>query len=165
MKIDWPLESQSLRASLHEDISRNFVESWNNGIDADMPTFLSQFSATVDWYDHAFFIRHKGPEGLAAFRTSWLKAIKDFRSDIRSIHTIEGGTVVQCIYHGTMIGPLPGRKASGKSFAANVLIVLGINEEDKIQKVDEYYSATLDEAGDVDTYRLMNPRPPHPAKL
>ena len=44
-----------------------------------------------------------------------------------------------------MVGPLPGRAASGKTFRANVLILLKIKEGGKIQRVDEYYSATLDE--------------------
>ena len=65
-----------------------------------------------------------------------------------------------------MVGPLPGRKASGRTFAANVLIMLGIDGENKIEKVDEYYSATLDEAGDVGTYKLMSaPRKRGPEKI
>ncbi|MCJ1333439.1 hypothetical protein MMC10_010138 [Thelotrema lepadinum] len=145
------------RAELYTKISRRFIDSWNNGIDADVPTFLSQFSSTVDWHDHAFFIRHEGSEAMAPFRTRWLTSIKNFRCDIKSIKVVEDGSVIQCVYNGTMVGALPGRKASGKTFKANVLIMLGINEENKIQKVDEYYSATLDEAGDVDTYKLINP--------
>ena len=157
-----PAESQ---AETYRKISRNFIESWNNGIDADMPTFLSQFSPTVDWHDHAFFIRHKGLGSLAPFRTSWLTAIKNFHCDIKSIRVVEDGAVIQCLYHGTMVGALPSKKASGRTFAANVLIMLGVNEDNKIQKVDEYYSATLDEAQDIQTYKLTSPPERGPGKL
>ena len=153
------------REALHKKISTTFVNSWNNGIDADMQTFLSQFSPTVDWYDHAFFIRHKGLGGMASFRTSWLTSIKDFSADIESINVIEGGTVVRVVYHGTMVGKLPGRVPSGKTFHAKVLILLGINKEGKIQNVDEYYSALLDESTGVDSYHLMNARKKGSSKI
>lgn len=93
---------------------------------------------------------------MAAFRTAWLTAIKDFRCDIKSIRLVGDGTVIQCVYNGTMVHSLPGRKASGRTFAANVLIMLGIDGANKIEKVDEYYSATLDEGGDVETYKLIS---------
>ena len=101
-------------------------------------------------------MRHKGVDSMGPFRTAWLTAIKDFRSDIKSIRLVEDGTVIQCVYNGTMVGPLPGRRASGRTFAANVLIILGIDQQNQIEKVDEYYSATLDEAGDVEMYRLIS---------
>ena len=55
-----------------------------------------------------------------------------------------------------MVGKLPGRPASGKSFQANVLILLRINDDGKIERVDEYYTATLDEGVDLKSYSLMN---------
>lgn len=151
LPANWSAESPHQRAQLFEAISRTFVASWNNGLDADMATFLRQFSRTIDWYDHAFYLRQKGLEDLAAFRTGWLTAIKDFRCEIKSIRPVADGAAIQCVYHGAMVGPLLGRKPSGKTFAANVLVLLGINGEGKIQTVDEYYSATLDEAGDTET--------------
>ena len=125
--------------------SRDFVKSWNNGIDADTDTFLAQFSPSIDWYDHAFFLHHRGRETLPEFRRNWLTNIRDFHCEIKSIDLIPSGWVVRCVYHGTMVGPPPGRRASGKSFQNHVLIMLGIGEDGKIGRVDEYYTATLDE--------------------
>ena len=55
-----------------------------------------------------------------------------------------------------MVGKLPGRRASGKSFQTNVLILLHINGDGKIERVDEYYTATLDQGVDLKGYPLMN---------
>ena len=55
-----------------------------------------------------------------------------------------------------MVGELPGRPASGKSFQTNVLVLLRINDDDKIERVDEYYTATLDQGVDLEGYLLMN---------
>ena len=77
-----------LQADIYKEISRKFVESWNTGIDADPSTFLGQFSPTVEWYDHAFFIQHRGLGSMAAFRTMWLTAIQDFRCDIKYIRLV-----------------------------------------------------------------------------
>lgn len=142
------------------------MKSWTNGLAADMSTFLAQFSPTVEWYDHAFFTQRRGLGSLARFRASWLTAIKNFGTDIEAIDILEDGTaVIRCVYHGTMVGPLPGRPASGKTFRANVLILLKINEERKIQRVDEYYTATLDEGVDVKNYKLLNGEKRKPGKL
>lgn len=138
-------------------VSTNFVDSWTNGLSADIPTFLAQFSPQIEWYDHAFFARRRGHSSLARFRTRWLTAIENFGTDIKATDILEDGTaVIRCVYHGTMVGPLPGRAASGKTFRANVLILLKINEEGKIQRVDEYYTATLDEGVDVEDYKLLD---------
>lgn len=102
---------------------------------------------------------------MERFRTSWLTAIGDFKAEIKSIDVIEGGTVIRCVYTGTMVGPLPGRAASGKTFETNSLILLGINEDGKIQRVDEYYTATLDECPGVEKYTLMSAGRSGSAKL
>ena len=142
------------------------MKSWTTGLSADTPTFLAQFSPTVEWYDHAFFTQRQGLSSLARFRTNWLTAIKDFGIDIKAIDVLEDSTaVIRCVYHGTMVGPLPGRPASGKTFRANVLILLKINEERKIQRVDEYYTATLDEGVDVKNYKLLGGEKQKPVKL
>lgn len=131
-----------------------------------MSTFLTQFSPTIEWYDHAFFTQRRGLNSLARFRTNWLTAIQNFGTDIEAIDVLEDGTaVVRCVYHGTMVGPLPGRPASGKTFRANVLILLKINAERKIERVDEYYTATLDEGVDVKNYKLLNGEKRKPGKL
>lgn len=104
------------KEAIHKQISTAFIDSWNTGINADKSTFLAQFSPTVDWYDLAFFIRHKVLEGLARFRTQRLTSIKDFRAEVKAIDYTKSGTVVQCVYHGVMVGKLLGWPASGKSF-------------------------------------------------
>lgn len=69
--------------------------------------------------------------------------------------------IIRCIYDGRMVGDLPGRKASGRRFRTNVLIVLRVcaggegEGEGKIERVDEYYTATLDEGCDVEEYKLV----------
>lgn len=154
-----PLDSDArieARATLYKQIATNFVNSFTNGLDADIPTFLAQFSPTVDWYDHAFFLHPVGFKGMERFRTAWLTAIRDFKAEITSIDVIEGGTVIRCVYNGTMVGAMPGRPASGKDFQANSLIMLGIDEDGKIQRVDEYYTATLDECKGLEHYTLMS---------
>ena len=130
-----------------------------------MRAFLSQFTAEAEWYDHAFGLQCRGHSALAVFRTGWLRAIKDFRASIKSIELLtptggdgqgRGGAVIRCLYTGTMVGRVGKRPASGRSFAANTLIVLQIDERDgKISRVDEYYSATFDELGDVETYQIV----------
>lgn len=150
---------------MHKQISTTFIDSWNSGINANKSTFLAQFSPTVEWYDHAFFIRHQGLGGLARFRTQWLISIKDFRADVKAIEVTKSGTYIQCVYHGIMVGNLPGRPASGKTFQTNVLILLHINEDGKIEKVDEYYTATLDQGVDTEGYSLMNSEKSRTEKL
>lgn len=67
--------------------------------------------------------------------------------------------LIRCVYDGIMAGDLPGRKASGKRFRVNVLIVLKIDgRSGKIERVDEYYTATLDEGCDVWKYKLVSGR-------
>ena len=97
---------------------------------------------------------------MADFRRKWLTAIKDFGTDITAIDVVpdKREVIVRCVYRGIMVGTLPGRQASGKLFRTNVLIVLGIDEMGKIQRVDEYYTATLDQGRDVSEYRLVRPR-------
>ena len=151
-------EDEKEKEALYKQISTTFIHSWVTGLHADTSLFLAQFSPTVDWYDHAFFIRHKGLNGMADFRTTWLTAIKDFGIDVEAIDVIKGGTVIRCVYHGTMVGKLPGRPASGKSFRTKVIILLGIGEGGKIERVDEYYTARVDEGMELEGYRLMGAR-------
>lgn len=153
----------------YKQIATTFVDSWCSGLDADMATFLAQFSRGVRWYDHAFFMQHRGHEGIAEFRTGWLTAIKDFGTDITAVDVIFGkGKVeimIRCVYHGTMVGKLPGRRASGKYFRTNVILVLRIDDEGKIERVDEYCTATLDEGCEIMDYRLAGAKSRAEAKL
>ena len=120
-------------------------------------------------------MQHRGHAGMTSFRSRWHKAIKDFSTDIVAIDSLPAKGVaaakreaekdekeeilIRCIYDGMMAGDLPGRKASGKRFRTNVLIVLKIEAESgKIERVDEYYTATLDEGCDVSGYVLAGGR-------
>ena len=92
--------------------------------------------------------------------------MKNFGVDIKAIDILEDGTaVIRCIYHATMVGPLPGRPASGKTFPANVLIHLKVNEERKVQRLDEYCTATSDEGVDAKNYKSLGGEKHKPGKL
>ena len=73
--------------------------------------------------------------------------------------------MIKTIYNGTMVGPLPGRAPGGKIFRSHVLILLGINDDGKIQKVDEYHSAAVDEGTDVEAYTFMGTGKKNAGKL
>jgi hypothetical protein len=127
--------------------------------------FQTVFSDSIEWYDHGFMVRRVGVPAVRGLQRDFLYVNQPFHAEIKVhlhpfhrhflsatpiadvpksiIPTVEGAVLEQ-VWHGKLIhdvvqpdGQL-SMKATNKTFATTVGMVLKIDEDGKILRIDEY---------------------------
>ncbi|KAL9117260.1 MAG: hypothetical protein Q9187_006206 [Circinaria calcarea] len=140
-------------------VAMTFRDNWAAGLSLPSAQFLAPFAPNAVWYDHFIRLHLTTHEAFDQSRRRWLGSHDDFQTETYGIQPTPTGAVVQLIFKGVFARDiLPAREATGKRFATHVCFVLGIDEEGKIKKVDEYLPMDFDDGTDVDGYKVRDGR-------
>lgn len=128
---------------------------WSQSLDSlPLSDFLSIYSPSVVWNDHAFLVHREGLDDLAALRQRWLSANQPYSCVARDVHPTNSGAVVEFVATGKFAHDLGPIEATGQNFQYKACLVLDINKETGlIEKVEEYYTKLWYQSVDVDGYR------------
>jgi hypothetical protein len=168
----------------HEQVARTFVIDFSRPFDSEYTeeTFLSVYHPNVEWFDYAFHICRVGHEAVLGLRTSFLHCNQPFRSEpkvsytsinihfsritvyklrVQAIISTPDGAVAEQLWIGRCANDIvrpDGQvavKGTGKDFKAHVCMVLKIDEDGLITRIDEYYNRAWDEGIIDEQYKVI----------
>ncbi|MCJ1354341.1 MAG: hypothetical protein MMC33_004329 [Icmadophila ericetorum] len=146
-----PEVSQTLPTNL--SVAHRFRDTWLTPLCLSITTILSLYTPTAQWYDHHIRLHLTTPLAILQSRTRFLSTYDDFVCETYAINPTPTGAVVQLIFSGVFARDLlPVRKASGRRWNCHVCFVLGVDEEGRVERVDEYFPRDFDEGVGVDGY-------------
>jgi hypothetical protein len=116
--------------------------------------FLSIYSPTIIWNDHAFLMYRSSLDDIAVLRQRWLGANQPYTCTVRAVHPTSNGAVVEFVATGKFAEDLGPIRATGQEFQYRACLVLDISEETGlVEKVEEYYTKAWYQSCDVEGYR------------
>jgi hypothetical protein len=128
----------------------------------DPSIWLSLYTPTATYIDHAFQIRRSGTPILRRHFDIWRTSIPDFVMEVEQSageEPLPGGRrkySIRTINRGTFLKDLPSAKASGKTFSFRGVVDLVVREEDGlIEEVHEWYSSNFGNSKDVAEYHTL----------
>ena len=138
-------------------VAEKFRDNWVAGLSLPSADFLAPFAPHAVWYDHFIRLHLTTLKAIDQSRTRWLGCLDDFKVSTYAISPTPHGAVVQLKFSGIFARDiLPAREATQKRFLTHVCFVLGIDNEGKIEKVDEYLPMDFDDGKDVDGYKVRD---------
>lgn len=154
--------SPSRHKQIIDTITR-YVSNWHLTLDSDEANsaFLSSYSPTIYWYDHAFLIQRVGHSAVLGLHAAFNHCNQPFRAEVKFILPTITGAVVEQVWHGRCANDVvrpDGQvavKASGKDFVCHVCMVVEIGEDGKINRIDEYYNRRWDDGVAEREYAVM----------
>jgi hypothetical protein len=148
---DWQSQSNLM--------AHRWAAAWTS---PDPSVWLSLYTPTATYIDHAFQIRRAGTSILKRHFDIWRTSIPDFTMEVERSGSEEvlPGRRLRCsirtINRGTLLKDLPSKRASGKSFSFRGVVDFIIREEDGlIEEVNEWYSYNFDNSKDVTEYHTL----------
>ncbi|KAK0304136.1 hypothetical protein LTR48_003410 [Friedmanniomyces endolithicus] len=124
--------------------------------------FLSRFAPDVAWYDHAFLVQRVGHEAVVGLLKAFLHCNQPFETKIKSIELAQSGVVVaEIVWHGRAVNDIVrpdgevAVKATGQAFECHVCMLIRVNDDKKICRLDEYYNRKWDDGIAEEKYLLM----------
>ncbi|GAM91155.1 hypothetical protein ANO11243_092020 [Dothideomycetidae sp. 11243] len=127
----------------------------------DQSKFFAAYQPDVEWTDHAFLIKRVGHNAVQTLRNGFVHCNDPFRAEVKEIHVTARGAVFEQLWVGRMSNDIVGKdgvvriKASGKEFECPVCMVMEIDDEGRITKIDEYYNKRWDEGVNPSGYTVM----------
>ena len=98
----------------------------------------------IHWYDHGFHICRVGHNAVLGLHKAFLHCNQPFTAEIKGIYPTQEGGVVEQVWKGVCKNDIVRpdgslvMKGSGKSFATHVCLVMRIDDEGRITRIDEY---------------------------
>ena len=111
--------------------------------------------------DHAFLIQRVGHTAVSSLQKGFTHANTPFHCAIKSLIPTTSGCVLEGVWHGKLANDIirpDGQiavKASGKEFVTHVCLILEIDAEGKVRRIDEYVRKDWDEGLGEEEYVVM----------
>ncbi|MCJ1359047.1 MAG: hypothetical protein MMC33_009047 [Icmadophila ericetorum] len=143
--------------AINLSVAEKFRDNWVAGLSLPSAEFLTPFAPHAVWYDHFIRLHLTTLKAIEQSRMRWLGCLDDFKASTYAISPTPHGAVIQLKFSGIFARDiLPAREATQKRFLTHVCFVLGIDDEGRIEKVDEYLPMDFDDGKDVDGYKVRD---------
>lgn len=142
---------------LHSTV-QTFINGFQVAVDDD---FSNIYAPTIRWFDHAFLIQRVGHKAVMGLQKAFTHCNQPFHADVKAIIPTEKGCVLEQVWVGRCANDIVrpngeiAVKASGKDFKCHVCMVMEIDEEGKISRIDEYYTKRWDDGIGEEEYVVM----------
>ncbi|KIW11628.1 hypothetical protein PV08_10930 [Exophiala spinifera] len=127
----------------------------------DKQRFLSVYHPDIQWSDHAFLVTRIGHEAVLGLHKAWNHCNQPFRADEKAIIPTPFGAVLEQVWTGRCANDIvrpSGEvvvKATGKDYVCHVCMVMEIDQDGLVTKVDEYYNRRWDDGVAQKDYVVM----------
>ncbi|KAL6253275.1 hypothetical protein RBB50_000998 [Rhinocladiella similis] len=117
----------------------------------DQQSFLSVYHPDIQWSDHAFLVTRVGHEAVLGLHKAWNHCNQPFRVEEKAILPTPSGAVLEQVWIGRCANDIVrpsgevAVKATGKDYVCHVGMILEIDKDGLVTKIDEYYNRQWDD--------------------